>query len=175
MQREPTAGNDGTARTLGVMAEPFATTGDGPGADAPMSVPPADIAYRWRGPFRNHEVHAVHAAAFETRLFDESEWDWVAQTERYSLGWVVARDGDRFVGFVNVLWDGLVHAFIEDVMVDADYRHRGIGVALVHAARDGAKQAGCEFLHVGFEDDLGAFYIDACGFAPVPGGLIELN
>ena len=134
-----------------------------------------DITCAWRAPFTNREIHALHAAAFETRLFDESEWDWVAQTERYSLGWVVARDGDRFVGFANVLWDGLVHAFLEDVMVDADARHRGVGVALVQAARDGARAAGCEHLHVGFDEHLRSFYIDACGFEPTPGGLMRLN
>ncbi len=79
------------------------------------------------------------------------------------------------VGFVNVLWDGLVHAFIEDVMVDADYRNQGVGVAVVRAARDGARAAGCEHLHVGFDDDLRSFYIDACGFEPVSGGLIDLT
>ena len=140
-----------------------------------MTAPQGKITYSWRAPFTNHEIHALHAAAFDTRLFDESEWDWVEQTERYSLGWVVARDGDRFVGFANVLWDGLVHAFIEDVMVDADYRQRGVGVAVVHAARDGARAAGCEFLHVGFDDHLRAFYIDACGFVPTLGGIIELT
>lgn len=138
-------------------------------------MPHGTITYAWRGSFTNREIHALHAAAFDTRLFDESEWDWVDQTERHSLGWVVARDGDRFVGFVNVLWDGLVHAFIEDVMVDADYRHRGIGVGVVHAARDGARSAGCEFLHVGFDEDLQSFYIDACGFEPTLGGLMELT
>ena len=61
------------------------------------------ITYTWRGEFSNVEIHAVHAEAFETRLYDESEWNWVEQCERYSLGWVVARDGSRFVGFVNVL------------------------------------------------------------------------
>jgi GNAT superfamily N-acetyltransferase len=138
-------------------------------------MPNGNITYAWREPFTNSEIHSLHAAAFETRLFDESEWNWVDQTDRHSLGWVVARDGDRFVGFVNVLWDGLVHAFIEDVMVDAEYRHRGIGVGLVHAARDGARTAGCEFLHVGFEDDLRSFYIEACGFQPTLGGLMELR
>ena len=133
------------------------------------------ITYAWREPFTNREIHTLHAAAFETRLFDESEWNWVDQTDRHSLGWVVARDGDRFIGFVNVLWDGLVHAYIEDVMVDAEYRHRGVGVGVVHAARDGARGAGCEFLHVGFEEDLRPFYIDACGFRPTLGGLIELT
>ncbi len=138
-------------------------------------MPHGNITFGWRDPFTNREIHQVHAAAFETRLFNESEWDWVDQTNRYSLGWVVARDESRFVGFVNVLWDGLVHAFIEDVMVDTDYRHRGVGVALVHAARDGATSAGCEFLHVGFDADLESFYIDACGFQPTLGGLMELT
>lgn len=138
-------------------------------------MPHGNITYAWREPFTNLEIHALHAAAFETRLFDESEWDWVDQTDRYSLGWVVARDGDRLVGFANVLWDGLVHAFIEDVMVDADYRNRGVGVAVVHEARDGALDSGCEFLHVGFEEGLRSFYIDACGFEPTLGGLMELT
>ncbi len=138
-------------------------------------MPHGDITYAWREPFTNREIHALHAAAFETRLFEESEWDWVDQTDRYSLGWVVARDGDRFVGFANVLWNGLVHAFIEDVMVDADYRNRGVGVAVVHEARDGALDSGFEFLHVGFEDGLRSFYIEACGFEPTLGGLMELT
>jgi GNAT superfamily N-acetyltransferase len=134
-----------------------------------------DITYSWRGAFTNAEIHALHADAFGTRLFDESEWNWVAQCNSFSLGWVVARDDSRFVGFVNVLWDGLVHAFIEDVMVDATCRHRKIGVGLVHAARDGAREAGCEFLHVGFDADLAAFYVDACGFSPTNGGLMTLT
>jgi GNAT superfamily N-acetyltransferase len=133
-----------------------------------------DINYEWRGQFSNAEIHAVHAEAFQTRLYDESEWDWVEQCDRYSLGWVVARDGGSFSGFVNVLWDGLVHAFIEDVMVASSARRSGIGVGLVHAARDGARSAGCEFLHVGFDEELRPFYIDACGFDPVVGGVMSL-
>jgi GNAT superfamily N-acetyltransferase len=133
------------------------------------------ITYTWRGPFSNTEVHALHAEAFATRLYDESEWDWVALCDGHSLGWVVARDGDLLVGFANVLWDGLVHAYLEDVMVDANARHRGVGVGLVHAARDGAGAAGCDFLHVSFDADLRPFYIDACGFAPVVGGLMALS
>ncbi|MEO0493515.1 MAG: GNAT family N-acetyltransferase [Actinomycetota bacterium] len=136
-----------------------------------MSVP---VEIAWRGPFTNEEIHRLHAEAFETRLFAADEWDWNAQVERYSLGWVVARiDGD-FVGFANVVWDGLVHAFVEDVMVDVRHRRRGVGVRVVHAARDGARAAGCEHLHVGFDDDLGPFFIDACGFMPERHGRLEL-
>jgi GNAT superfamily N-acetyltransferase len=147
------------------------------GATIPrMNAPSPDgLTLTWRGEFTNAEIHELHAAAFETRLYDESEWDWVAQVERYSLGWVVARDDGRFVGFANVLWDGLVHAFIEDVMVDSALRGGGVGVRIVHAARDGAAAAGCEYLHVTFDDDLRGFYIDAAGFRPVRGGLIELT
>ena len=131
--------------------------------------------FQWRGAFSNPEVHSLHAEAFNTRLYDESEWDWLDLCARHSLGWVVAREGERLVGFLNVLGDGLVHAYIEDVMVAADARHRGIGVGLVHAARDGARAAGCEFLHVGFEERHRPFYVDACGFTPVGGGLMDLS
>jgi hypothetical protein len=46
----------------------------------------SNITSVWRGSFTNDEIHALHAEAFETRLYDESEWDWIAQCERYSLG-----------------------------------------------------------------------------------------
>ena len=134
----------------------------------------SDVAITWRGEFTNDEIHALHAEAFETRLFDASEWDWVAQVERHSLGWVVARVDGVFVGFVNVLWDGLVHAFLEDVMVASAQRHRGIGVQIVREARDRARDAGCEHLHVGFGEELSSFYIDACGFNREVHGRIEL-
>lgn len=133
------------------------------------------VEVEWRGSFTNDEIHALHAEAFGTRRYDESEWDWVVQVDRYSLGWVVARVGGRFVGFANVLWDGLVHAFLEDVMVDAAVRGRGIGVRIVHAARDGAAAAGCEHLHVGFDDELAAFYVDACGFERSAAGIMPLG
>ena len=134
-----------------------------------------DVTFTWRGDFTNPEVHALHAEAFETRLYDASEWDWVELCHRHSLGWVVARDGERLVGFLNVLWDGLVHAYLEDVMVAADARHTGIGVGLVHAARDGAREAGCDLLHVSFEERHAPFYLEACGFAPMAAGLMELR
>lgn len=135
----------------------------------------SDIEFRWRGAFTNAEVNALHAEAFETRVFTAEEWDWVALTERHSLGWVTARDGDMLVGFVNVVWDGLVHAWLQDTMVAASARHRGVGVSVVRAAQAGAADAGCEWLHVDFDDDLRPFYFDACGFAPTNAGLIALQ
>lgn len=130
---------------------------------------------RWRGPFTNAEVNRLHAEAFETRLFSDDEWDWVAQVNEASLGWVTARLDDHLVGFANVIWDGLTHAWLQDVMVRTDNRRTGVGVRLVHLARDRAAEAGCEWLHVDFDDHLRPFYLDACGFTPTNGGLIALG
>lgn len=138
----------------------------------------SEVSFAWRGSFGNAEVNRLHAEAFETRLFDESEWNWRDLTERHSMGWVTARTGSdpdtALVGFVNVVWDGFTHAWIQDVMVAKSARHQSIGVHLVAECRKAASQAGCEWLHVDFDDDLGKFYYDACGFKPTSAGLIEL-
>lgn len=126
----------------------------------------------WRGAFANDEVNRLHAKAFDHRVFDD---DWARLVRDHSLGWAVGRDGAELVGFVNVVWDGMTHAWLQDVMVDPDARHRGIGTALVAAARDAARDAGCEWLHVDFDDDLASFYFDACGFTPTNAGLIDLS
>jgi hypothetical protein len=84
--------------------------------------------------------------------------DWQGQVERHSLGWVCARDGGDLVGFVNVPWDGGVHAFIVDTIVAAKTSRQGIGRQLVAIVTAEARAAGCEWLHVDFEDHLRGFY-----------------
>ena len=133
------------------------------------------ITYEWRGAFGNDEVNALHAQAFGTQAYSADEWDWRAQVDGHSLGWVVAREDGALVGFVNVPWDGLVHAWIQDTMVSVDARGRGVGTRLVAAARAGAREAGCEWLHVDFDDHLRDFYYDACGFTRTNAGLIALQ
>ena len=125
----------------------------------------------WRGRFENREANALHAEAFDNRVLDD---DWVAQVEGRSLGWVTARDGRRLVGFVNVAWDGGVHAFLLDTMVARAYRRRGLAMRLVKEATEQARAAGCEWLHVDFDEELRSFYLDACGFEPAPAGVIRL-
>lgn len=132
------------------------------------------IETAWRGEFANHEVNLLHAEAFGTRIYHDSEWDWERLVLAHSLGWVTARSDGELAGFVNALWDGLVHAWIQDEMVAATAQHRGIGRAIVAVAADGARAAGCEWLHVDFADELRPFYFDACGFAPTNAGLLQL-
>jgi predicted N-acetyltransferase YhbS len=59
-------------------------------------------------------------------------------------------------------------------MVAARMRRRGIGAGLVAVAVREARRAGCEWLHVDFEDHLRPFYFGSCGFTPTNAGLIAL-
>lgn len=91
-----------------------------------------------------------------------------------SLAHVGAYEGDRLTGFVNVAWDGGVHAFILDVCVLPDRRRQGVGKSLVEEAANLGRQRGAHWLHVDFEPHLEGFYA-ACGFAPTKAGLIDLR
>ena len=129
------------------------------------------IDYAWRGSFTNRELNALHAEAFAHPVLDD---DWREQVECHSLGWVCARESGELLGWVNVAWDGATHAIILDTMVAARARRRGIGAGMVASAAEHAREAGCEWLHVDFDEELEPFYIDACGFKPTPAGLIAL-
>ena len=77
--------------------------------------------------------------------------------------WVVhAYDGARLVGFCRAISDGVSNAYVSSVMVDPEYRRRGIGremLARLIGGRDGVKFV----LHS--RKDAIAFYA-AVGFAP---------
>jgi GNAT superfamily N-acetyltransferase len=131
------------------------------------------ITYEWRGEFGNAELNALHAEGFGHRVLDE---DFRGIVGGHSLGWVCARDeAGGLAGFVNVPWDGGVHAFILDTVVPAGGRHQGVGTRLVEVAAEHARAAGCEWLHVDFEDHLRPFYFGRCGFTPTNAGLIALR
>lgn len=90
-----------------------------------------------------------------------------------SLAHVGAYDGPVLVGFVNVAWDGGIHAFILDTCVDPGYRRQGIALRLVERATALARARGAEWLHVDFEPHLEPFY-RRCGFGPTAAGLMRL-
>lgn len=130
------------------------------------------VTFNWRGEFTNAELNELHAEGFGHRVLDD---DWRAQVGRHSLGWVVARDDvGELVGFVNVAWDGGVHAFILDTLVAVRARRHGIGTGLVARATAEAREAGCEWLHADYDEELAPFY-EACGFRQTPAGLLELQ
>ncbi len=91
-----------------------------------------------------------------------------------SLVYVCALDGARLVGFVNVAWDGGLHAFLLDPTVQHDYRRRGIGLELVRRAGAAAAQHGVEWLHVDYVSELESFY-ERAGFRPTLAGLLHFS
>jgi GNAT superfamily N-acetyltransferase len=129
------------------------------------------LDYLWRGWFTNAELNVLHAEGFGHQVLDVN---WQAQVSRHSLGWVCAREDGQLAGFVNVAWDGSVHAFLLDTLVTPRVRRHGVGTKLVAVASDGARAAGCEWLHVDFEERLRPFYFDSCGFRSTDAGLIAL-
>lgn len=117
-------------------------------------------------------MNALHAECFAHALSDD---DWWSQVNRFSLGWVTMRAGDALVGFVNVAWDGGVHAFLIDTMVHSAQRRLGYASQLVKVAVDNARASQCEWLHVDFDPHLRDFYLGACGFKPTDAGLVRLR
>ncbi|MFH8381574.1 GNAT family N-acetyltransferase [Kitasatospora sp. NPDC018058] len=131
------------------------------------------IDYEWRGAFTDPELDTLHAEGFGHPAQPGGR---LARLERHSLGWVTARRAAdaALVGFVNLAWDGGVHAFLLDTVVSPRARRQGIATRLVAEAADGARAAGCAWLHVDYEPHLRAFYLDACGLKPTDAGLLAL-
>jgi uroporphyrinogen decarboxylase len=90
-----------------------------------------------------------------------------------SLAYVCAYREEHLVGYVNVAWDGGVHAFLLDTSVHPGYRRRGIGRELVRRAAAVARARGMEWLHVDYEPHLEEFYRGS-GFRPTRAGLMHL-
>ena len=130
-----------------------------------------ELKYSWRGQLQDEELVEL------TRAHGgRPEPGWWDKIRPHSLGWVTVRDGPgSLVAFANVAWDGGDHAFLLDPKVRPDYQHRGVGSQVVRKAVTAAREAGCEWLHVDFDEPLAPFYFDACGFEPTPAGLIHLR
>jgi len=129
-----------------------------------------NVCFVWRGELADELVVLTRSHG------GDGAPGWWHRIRPHSLGWVTARrDDGELVGFVNVAWDGGDHAFLLDTKVRPNHQRRGIDTELVRAAARHAKEAGCEWMEVDFEDDLAAFYYDACGFTPTQAGLVRLS
>jgi GNAT superfamily N-acetyltransferase len=128
------------------------------------------VGFAWRGEITDDELVTLtrsHGGAAQA--------GWWDRIRPHSLGWVTARTSDgTLIGFVNVAWDGGDHAFLIDTKVRPDHQRQGIGTELVRIAARHAKEAGCEWMEVDFDEGLGSFYYDACGFVPTRAGLLHL-
>ncbi|RJO75365.1 N-acetyltransferase [Nocardia panacis] len=130
-----------------------------------------DMVYAWRGELADTEL--VELTRAHGGASEPGRWDRI---RGHSLGWVTARPPDgALIGFANVAWDGGDHAFLLDPKVRPDQQRHGLGTELVRRAADGARAAGCTWLHVDFEPHLRGFYLESCGFRATDAGLIALG
>lgn len=127
------------------------------------------LTYHISPPIDNHALNELFSTAWS-----EHQAKNFQPILSHSLLYVCAYTNERLVGFVNVAWDGGVHAFILDTTVHTDYQHRGIGVQLVQTALSAARERGIEWVHVDYEPHLREFYAK-CGFQPTEAGLINLK
>jgi ribosomal protein S18 acetylase RimI-like enzyme len=117
----------------------------------------------------NDQMNALWAAAWG----ENTSRDFSNILSR-SLGHAGAYDDGQLVGFVNVAWDGGIHAFILDTCVHPAKRRMGVATRLVKAAETLARERGAVWLHVDFEGHLAAFY-RSCGFGETEAGLMKLR
>jgi len=88
------------------------------------------VVLRWRGPLTDEEMLDLVMSHGGTPV--PGWWD---QIRPHSLGWVTARIGDDIVvGFVNVVSDGVGHAFLIDTKTRSSYQRKGVGVRVVRFA-----------------------------------------
>lgn len=107
------------------------------------------------------------------RAWDSTKAPAFGAILKRSLAHVGAMADGQLVGFVNVAWDGGVHAFLLDTTVDPAFRRRGLATRLVARAAQLAQERGAQWLHVDYEAHLEGFY-RGCGFVPTMAGLIRL-
>ncbi len=139
-----------------------------PAADQPRGSPA--IVYRVSAPVTNQALNALFAASWPDHRSSD-----LCPALRHSLAYICAYQGDRLVGFVNMAWDGGIHAFILDTTVRPELRRRGIGRELVRRAADVARRDhGIEWLHVDYAPHLQEFYRQ-CGFRHTEAGVMRLD
>ena len=128
-----------------------------------------DLDYLVDLPVTNRQLNDLFVSSWSRH-----QWTDFEPVLGHSLGYICAFRGGELVGFVNLAWDGGVHAFVLDTTVRPDVRRRGVGRRLVQLAVDVARERGIEWVHVDFEPHLRGFY-DACGFRPTEAGLVHLD
>lgn len=132
----------------------------------------SDAIFRIDGPVDDDELTTLHRQAF--RASGSAFVPWSRRLQRHSICWVTAHDGERLVGFVNVIGDGGAHAVLLDTVVAPAHQRRGVGRGLVTRAIDEARTLGCHWLHVDYEERVADFYERVCGFEASRAGLIRL-
>ena len=103
------------------------------------------------------------------RLFLSVGWDSGKYPEKLQIAMrnyasvFTAWDGDRLVGLISVMDDGIMTAYIQYVLVDPEYHHNGIGHELLNMVKENYKDY-MRIVLVAYSDRV-SFY-ESCGMKP---------
>lgn len=133
-----------------------------------------DIILRMKGffmtdTFTYSSTHELSPQALE-RLFLSVGWDSGKYPEKLSLAMrsyksvFTAWDGDKLVGLVSAMDDGVLTAYVHYLLVDPEYQKKGIGRRLMEMVK--LEYSGYMKICLIAENDAIKFY-ETCGFKRV--------
>jgi len=86
---------------------------------------------------------------------------------------IACYDNLELVGYVSVVSNGVLDAYVQDLMVRPDYQNKGIGTELMNKAISNIKEKGIYMISVIYgEEELRSFY-ERFGFHTLLCGQIE--
>jgi len=115
------------------------------------------------------DIRPVHQTDRErmVRLYREAGWwspandrrpEFVDKIAENSYYFAAAFSDGEMIGMGRVLSDGISDAYIQDVTVLRDHRHRGIGARIITHLLDKLKADGLEWIGLIGEPGTGSFY-----------------
>jgi len=96
--------------------------------------------------------------------------DYPAVFERCNFWVGVRNENGELIGFGYVCGMGIVHGYMEDIIVHPDYQNKGIGTKLVKKLLEESVEYGLSIVTVTFEEKNAKFYKN-CGFDIECGGV----
>lgn len=127
------------------------------------------IKYRTKPPITNEQLNYLFELSWPQFIPKD-----FSKILKRSLTYICAFKEKELIGFVNIAWDGGLHAFLLDTTVHPSFRKQGIGTQLVLRAIEESKKNDIEWMHVDYELKLDHFY-KQCGFKETKAGLLNLK
>lgn len=81
-------------------------------------------------------------------------------------------DGDKLIGYIDTVSNGVTDTYIQDLMVHPDYQGKGIGTELMNRTIAYLKEKKIYMISVIFKEELLPFY-RRFGFFPVFAGQLQ--
>ena len=89
-----------------------------------------------------------------------------------SYSHIAVYDGDKLIGYIDSVSNGVTDAYIQDLMVHPKYQRRGIGTDLMRKMIECLKENHIFMISVIYDESLRSFYA-RFGFHPMLSGQME--